>query len=434
MRARMTLAFTLYIAFLIALLSLSFFYYLEHQEWKSADATLAAASLKLSAKLEAEEPGAQSLIELVKAENDELRAKNVTIVIADPTGRVIAHSLPETPAWPLSSDWRYRTLPFHGYTVAVAMPWREMREWLSERAHALLIMGTLVVLLSSVGVWILVGRTLSPLDGLTQEVSVASAENLRVQLQSPSSDAEMVRLVSTLNDLLNRLSQTAQLEGRFYAAASHELRTPLHSLNLLHEVALSRPREIGEYRDALVQSHEQVQGLTRLVQDLLLLNQLDMKTSQFEAVLLDLADICEGELNHIGAQVEEKSLQVVATLPVTCELTAPWTHVNMLVHNLVENAAKYALPNGKIEVSVAPDRFQIWNECEIDEDFNMEKYFEPFYRPDAVRNSETGGNGLGLPICHAVCQTNGWGLTLAYENGGFSAIVDFSKESEVPVA
>ncbi|RYG73426.1 HAMP domain-containing protein [bacterium] len=295
-----------------------------------------------------------------------------------------------------------------------------------QELQRVLVVGCLVVLLSSLGAWILVGRTLSPLHGLAQQVSVASTEDLKVQLQTPSSDVEMVRLVTTLNDLLARLSRTAQQQGRFYATASHELRTPLHSLNLLHEVALSRPREISEYTEALTQSHEKIQWMTRLVQDLLLLNQLDMETGQFESVLLDLADICEGELKHIRPQVEEKSIEVIAPLPDTCELTAPWTHVNMLVHNLVENSAKYCHQGGRIEVKVSPTRFDIWNECDADENFDMEKYFEPFYRPDAVRNSETGGNGLGLPICHAICQANHWEFTLAFEDGGFRAVVGFA--------
>lgn len=421
----MTLAFTVYSAFLFALLGLAFFLYLEQRERIRVDETLLQVSNQLKKDLGKEKPGRNALIRLVAEESGSLRALEVALVVVDANGRVVAHSQSGGPVWPLGHDWKYRTFSFYGHTVAVAIPWHETRGQLLEPTQTLLIMGGIVVLLSAAGAWLLVGRTLSPLDGLTHEAGVASAERLRVQLQSPSSDAEMVRLVSTLNELLNRLSHTAQVQGRFYAVASHELRTPLHSLNLLHENALSRPRDNDEYRAALVESHDKIQWLTRLVQDLLLLNQLDTETGQFEKVLLDLADICEGELSQVRAQVEEKSIRVVAPLPPTCELIAPWTHVNMLVHNLVENAVKYTWPGGRMELEVTPERFQIWNECEADEDFNMEKYFEPFYRPDAVRNSQTGGNGLGLPLCHAICKTNGWELTLAFENGGFRATVGF---------
>lgn len=428
-RARMTLAFALFIALLSAMLGLAFYGYMEHQERRRADATLSQAVGELKEELEVSRNAKYSTDELARRlvtdETDDLKVLKVAVIIVNPQGRVVAHSDPLTTSWPLSRQWRSNNFEYKGYTLAVALPWSAIREHLRERTQVLLLMGAAVVLFSSMGAWLLVGRTLSPLDGLARQASAASTESLLVQLQTPSSDAEMVRLVDTLNDLLGRLAQTAQAQGRFYAAASHELRTPLHSLSLLQEVALSRPRSAQEYADALAQSHAQTQRLTRLVQDLLLLNQLEMDSSHPEPVLLDLADICEGELAHLQPLITQKGLRVSAPLPPTCELTAPWSHVTMLLRNLMENAVKYARSGGSIEVSTTPERVRIWNECEVDAKFDPEKYFEPFYRPDAARNSQTGGNGLGLSICCATCETNGWQLHLSVENGGISATVQF---------
>lgn len=421
-RARMTLSFALFITILIALVGVAFYFYMERQERRQADETLVHAIEELREEIQE----GDSLTKLVTEETSDLKALNVALIIVNAQGHVVAHTHPQTTSWPLPREWRSNHIKHRGYTLAVALPWSQMKKNLRERTQTLLLLGGVVVILSSIGAWLLVGRTLSPLDGLTQQASAASTESLSVQLETPSSDAEMVRLVATLNDLLNRLSQTAQAQGRFYAAASHELRTPLHGLSLLQEVALSRTRSAQEYADALTQSHAQTQRLTRLVQDLLLLNQLDMDSSHPDPVLLDLADICEGELAHLQPLVAKKSLQIEAPLPPTCEMTAPWTHITMLLRNLMENAVKYASPGGKVEVQATPNRVSIWNECDVAADFEAEKYFEPFYRPDASRNSQTGGNGLGLSICRAICETNGWQLDLCAENGGIRAIVSFT--------
>lgn len=51
--------------------------------------------------------------------------------------------------------------------------------------------------------------------------------------------------------------------------------------------------------------------------------------------------------------------------------------------------------------------------------------FEPFYRLDVARNSETGGNGLGLPICKAIADANGWKLRLLHSERGVMSEVVF---------
>jgi K+-sensing histidine kinase KdpD len=55
-------------------------------------------------------------------------------------------------------------------------------------------------------------------------------------------------------------------------------------------------------------------------------------------------------------------------------------------------------------------RFEVHNACAATLEVRAEQVFEPFFRPDASRSSRTGGNGLGLAICKAVADANGWAL------------------------
>ena len=74
-----------------------------------------------------------------------------------------------------------------------------------------------VVLIAAGGAWLLVGRTLSPIGLLSRQAKAASAESLRLHLNAPSEDAEIVELVSTLNGLLARLSETAGFGDRHWS-------------------------------------------------------------------------------------------------------------------------------------------------------------------------------------------------------------------------
>ena len=103
----------------------------------------------------------------------------------------------------------------------------------------------------------------------------------------------------------------------------------------------------------------------------------------------------------------------------------------MLLRNLLENAVKYAADNGKVRVRCGTNSFEVFNECAPTSGWDDEKIFEPFFRPDASRNSQTGGNGLGLAISKAICDANGWQLQVHQTDGGVMARVVFNSPKDV---
>lgn len=429
-RARMTAGFAFFIAVLMLVVCAAFFAYTKHSDLKNADARLAAASATIQQELRDGELSLDRPNELVRQENESLRAVNVAVLIVDKGNRVVAQSQREVPHWPPRGDeWHITSFESGARRVVIGVEWHETEEALRERTYFLLGLSAFVVAFSALGAWFLVGRTLAPIDGLARQAQASSTESLRVQLQAPSPDAEITRLVGTLNDLLARLGETAATRGRFYAAASHELRTPLQALTGHLEVALSRRRDAAEYQIALSEAHAQAERLTALVQDLLLLNQLDADTSRPPGVLLDVADMCVSESAPLRSLADERGLTIELSLPDAYEMVAPWNHTTMLLRNLLENAVKYATPGGKVRVQLIQSTLTICNDCEKVEGWDTDKYFEPFFRPDASRNSETGGNGLGLAICKAICENNGWRIVLEQKASGVCVTVQFSYQT-----
>lgn len=364
------------------------------------------------------------LAAFIRQQRHELAAEALAVFVVEADGTVIERSQRLIPQWPLAAedaDWQAISLPDGSRTVVLAQHRGEAEEELT--AQALVLVATILFATAAVacGAWFLVRGTLSPINRLAHQAAAASTDTLHPQLSAPSQDAEVVELVSTLNDLLSRLGDTALVRGRFYAAASHELRTPLQALSGHLEVALSRERSADEYRASLTEALSQTKRLTSLVGALLLLNQLDTATALPPADSFSVADLCERALQHLVPLVAERGLQLSVDLASEGQITAPPMHAEMLVRNLIENAVKYASPGGNVRLELRETgggvELRIFNTAPAAPRLDPEALFEPFFRHE-VPGSASTGNGLGLAVCKAIAVANGWELRLEQDTTG----------------
>jgi signal transduction histidine kinase len=293
-----------------------------------------------------------------------------------------------------------------------------------------LMLGLSAIVIGAVGTgaWFMVGGVLSPLKRLSKQAGQASAEHLSVRLEAPSRDVEMVNLVDTLNGLLDRVYETAEIKGRFYAAASHELRTPLQALSGHLELANSRKRTADEYEAVVKESYTQTRRLIALVQGLLFLHQIDSRTNSPQEPV-NLSESCENALELMFPLLRSRNLQLKESFEPNLRIEAVPSHAEVLARNLIENAVKYGTEGGEISISLRQEDEQILLEVINDYPENIkiatENVFEAFYRDDTSRNSKTGGNGLGLAICRAISTANGWTVSLHQESGKIRATVNF---------
>jgi len=364
-----------------------------------------------------------------------IRERGIIMAVFDRDFNIVWHMKDLNPPFPKRGDrsWRIGGTRAGDYFIGTARSWRGVLADRTDFERDVILSAALIVIVLSVGAWLLVGRTLMPIRALARQASEASTDRLQVQLSPPSQDAEVTYLVETMNGLLGRIAETAAAKGRFYAAASHELRTPLQALSAHLEVSLSRERKAPEYEGALAEASRQTQRLVSLVQSLLLLHQLDADTVELKEEM-DLGVVCRDALSSLDVLIDTKGLKLEKDLAGECLAKSAASHVQVLIRNVLENAVKYADRAGKVSVvlSNAPRGpvLDVFNECHPADDWDTSRLFEPFYRPDSSRNSRTGGNGLGLAICKAVCDTNGWKISLAREDGGVRTRVEFERRPD----
>ncbi len=142
-------------------------------------------------------------------------------------------------------------------------------------------------------------------------------------------------------------SRRRQLE--FTADASHELRTPLSVIRAEADVALSAPREAGEYRDALGRIQGETQRLRQLVDDMLWLARFDARPpppGDEPVDLATLAQACADRFRAVGPAVSAETPDDAVLI------SAPPEWIDRLAGVLVDNACRHAGPDGKVRIEV----------------------------------------------------------------------------------
>ncbi len=427
MRARMTAQFALFVALLLLLGGAAICRRERARAETRVQETLAIAKARARFEMGENEPHGHTILEISRVAQGEISAGGLSLLVVDAQNRVLWRSRRHVPSWPrFGTDWRVATISRGGQTLVMARDWKPIEEDLRQTTLTLWQLGALVIGATALGSWLVVGRTLSPMERLATQARDASIESLQVRLHPPSSDAEMRRLTATLNDLLARLEREAQARGRFYAAASHELRTPIQGLLGKLDVAVSRSRSADEYQTIIAGLQSSTERLATLVEDLLQLNALEMGQNQSPLETINLSFWVERALEQQGEGIEARGLRVEARLH-DVEIEAPSFHVEILLRNLLENAVKYATPDTALRLSLgaAPDgaNLHIENASDVPVGADARDWFEPFFRRDAARGSSTGGNGLGLSIVAALARANGWKVDLQTQKGGVLARV-----------
>jgi signal transduction histidine kinase len=197
-------------------------------------------------------------------------------------------------------------------------------------------------------------------------------------------------------------SRRRQLE--FTADASHELRTPLSVIRAETDLALAAPRAAASYRDTLLRVRGETERLGRLTEDMLWLARFDSQPPHQDEGPVDLvtmARACADRFRSVGPAVST-DISVQAAL-----VSAPPEWIDRLAGVLLDNACRYAGPDGKVRISVtvAGNRATLAVEDSgpgIPED-QRPRLFDRFSRA----TDRKSGAGLGLAIGHSVVSSTG---------------------------
>lgn len=257
-------------------------------------------------------------------------------------------------------------------------------------------------------VWLALARGLSPLAQLQERIRARRPDDLS-PIDSRQVPEEISPLVGSLNDMLERLSQTIEMQKRFIADAAHQMKTPLAGMRMQSELALRQldPEEIRRSLEQLAKSSE---SATRLVNQLLALARAENQPNA--GLAYEELDLCESARETVQDWVQASFAQRIdlgfeqPERPVL--IAASPMMLRELLSNLIDNALRYTPAGGSVTVRVRQEADLAILEVEDsgpgiapDERAHV---FERFYR---ILGNSASGSGLGLAIVREIAQQHG---------------------------
>jgi heavy metal sensor kinase len=316
--------------------------------------------------------------------------------------------------------YRVQAVAEPSYTIAAAVVEGARRDALWTLVAILAACIPLAVALAVAGGYFLAGRALAPVGAMADKARRITADSLSERLPVGNPQDELGRLATVFNDTLSRLNDSFDRLRRFTADASHELRTPLTSMRSVGEVALQSTQEPAKYREVIGSMLEEVDGLTRLVDSLLVLTRADSDTTRPVRQVVELSALTGSVADHLRILAEEKRQSLSVDAPGRVETLCDPAILRLGLMNLLHNAIKYTPDGGAIRVRAMTDAsgrslIEVQDTGPGIAPVHRERIFERFYRADAGANGEPAGVGLGLAIASWAVTANGGRIELESE-------------------
>ena len=284
--------------------------------------------------------------------------------------------------------------------------------------HAILglaILGAVVLALALVAGALIAQQIARPIRRLDQVAQRVAAGELDAQATVEGS-TEQRSLATAFNNMTQRMRRLLRSQQDFVADASHQLRTPLTGLRLqLEEVR--QETAAGDPRiDRLDAGIAEVDRLSEMVDELLILSRAGEHEQPGE--LVDLTQLADAVVERWRKAAGEAAVGLVrrSTDAGSAVWCAP-ADLDRALDTVVENAIRYSPAGTTVEVVSARERVEVLDQGPGLEPSEEEAIFERFYRGRAGRGGPSG-TGLGLAIARELVEQWGGSVTLTNRAGG----------------
>lgn len=452
-RVRLTLAYSAVFLVVAAVLAVAFWLAFQHVEYTSLDDSLAGQARSLLAGLDLTNG------RVTFNGNDALPGQSsqgiaIDAVLLDQSGAVIDRSgtgpAPTLPAT-LAHDVLARGSVAETLTVAgqgvrllgqrvdiapgqpgvlvLTRPTAELDRALTEAALLLAAVVVALTLVVSLLGHRLARGALAPVRRMAATAHDISEHDLHRRLSLDLPRDELGELAETFNGMLARLESAFATLQRFTADAAHELRAPLTMLRTEMEVSLRRERTPEEYRNSQRTVLAEVERLSRMADQLLMLARADAGALSPAWSAVDMPDLVEEVVERWQPVAQSRGIALSADMRAEGLADGDPELLRRLLDNLLDNALRHTPGGGSVSV-VGTRQETGWTVLVSDTGPGVDPQlratvFERFTRADAARarDGQNGSAGLGLSLCQAIAEVHGGAIELGDSDGGGATFV-----------
>lgn len=294
-----------------------------------------------------------------------------------------------------------------GFVVVVGSSNGDREEALAGLAGAFAVGGPIALLLASGLGYLLAGRALAPVEAMRRRAAEITLERSGERLPLPKADDEIRHLGETLNTMLDRLEASLERERAFVADAGHELRTPLAILRTELELAERQGRSPEELLSAIASASEEVDRLSRLAEDLLVIARSDQGRLPIKREPVELRGLLDKVKGRFEGRASEAGREIVVEATPGARAALDPLRIEQALGNLVDNALCHGRGGISLGGAARDGRVELWVGDEgpgLGAEFE-DRAFERFTRADEGRTGS--GAGLGLAIVRAIVRAHG---------------------------
>jgi signal transduction histidine kinase len=319
-----------------------------------------------------------------------------------------------------SESVRVALIPFQQGTrrrvLAVAIPTVGTNGVLESFGRIALLLLPLSLLLTAGISALYVGRSLAPINALTQHAAlmakrVTNRQGFWTPLPVSSPHDELGRLAETFNQLLLGVDSAIRQLRQFVTDASHELRTPLAVLHGETELLLSKPRSAEDYRQTLCVFDGEFKKLTRIVEGLFTLSMADAGQLHLASEPLYINEVLEEACALASSKARTKNIAIERDLNQEMPYFGDEAFLHELFLIFLDNAIKYSPAGTRVRVTLENHGSMIRAYFQ-DQGAGISRehlpfIFERFYRAAPSTSGEAQSGGLGLAIAQAIARAQG---------------------------
>ncbi|ENY5165505.1 TPA: heavy metal sensor histidine kinase [Vibrio parahaemolyticus] len=267
-------------------------------------------------------------------------------------------------------------------------------------------LGLAFVISSALSGW-MVKRGLKPIVGLNQHIQQISPEQMGIRLDPDSLPIELRELANKHNAMLDRLQTGFRRLSEFSSDIAHELKTPLTNVTTQNQVILGACRTPEEYQDAIASTLEELNRITKTINDLLYIAKAENKLIHRHDEVFAVQEEIDRLVAYFEILAEDADVQIVSS--GDGQLYMDKNMFERAVGNLLSNAIRHAYADSTIVIDVQEVDEQVTisvsNQGDTIAEQNLPYLFDRFYRADKSRQHVGSvGAGLGLSITQSIVQ------------------------------
>jgi heavy metal sensor kinase len=270
-------------------------------------------------------------------------------------------------------------------------------------------MASLFVFAAIIG-WFMARRALAGVETVTQTARQISEGSLNERVPVKKREDEIDQLAITFNQMLDRIQTLVTGIREMSDNIAHDLKSPITRIRGISEVTLTTEASQKDYETMAASTIEECDRLLDMINTMLVISKTEAGVGKLDSNEIDIAGVIRDACGLFQSPAEDKGLKLRCNFLENSYISGDIRLIQRMIANILDNAIKYTLSGGVVEISINSKDNQSITIAVKDtgvgiSDEDLPRIFERFYRCDPSRSQ--AGIGLGLSLARAIARAHG---------------------------